>query len=138
MSHLWRILEDRPRCRASDGGGPRSSYPDVDFVRAIVAAGCHGELNRRIRDCLASFDASSERLMPVGVTDDEHSGPGVLLPDRAESAHHRRGVRFLRGGHDIDAFVREAGRDVLKIVRTFHAEVVGGRSPDWPWVIPSP
>lgn len=95
-------------------------------MSAILAAGCHGELNRRIRQGVAPFETVTVRLSPERVIDDEHPAPGVLLPYRTVTEHHRRRVRFLRGAHDIDAFVKEAGWDVLQVVRAFHREVIGG------------
>ncbi|HXH59582.1 hypothetical protein [Iamia sp.] len=36
----------------------------------------------------------------------------------------RRHVRFLAGAHDAEAFVEDAGGDVIEVARAFHAEVV--------------
>lgn len=125
ISHLRWILEDRPRRLGRGRAGARSSDPDVEVVSAIVAAGGHGELNRRIRRGVAAFVTIAVRLPPERVIDDAHPAPGILLPARTVSEHQRRRVRFLGGAHDVDAFVKDAGGDVLNVARALHRELIG-------------
>ncbi len=122
LFHLRWVLDDRPprwlRVRRDHG----SIKPDVEMVNEIIAAGRHGDLNRRIRVSVAPFVVRTVRLGPERVIDEQHPAPGVLLPHRTVTERRRREVRFLEGAHDVEAFVRDADWEVISVVRAFHAE----------------
>jgi len=126
ISHLYWVLDDRrghwSRVR-SRTENPRN--PDVAIVEAIISAGRHGDLNRRLRAELDRVVAHSVRLPPERIIDGEHPAPGVLLPYRGVTDYRRRYIRFLAGAHDAAAFVKDADREVLKVVRAFHADITG-------------
>lgn len=124
ISHLWRVLDDDRRRRWSRSRRVvETRNPDVGLVEEIVAAGRHGELNRRLRVELGGVVKRAVHLPAERLIDDDHPAPGALLPRRTTTEHHRRPVRFLLGAHDIEAFVRQAGWDGLKVVRDLHAEL---------------
>jgi hypothetical protein len=126
ISHLRWILDDDRRTWSWSRANPQSRpTADVDLVAEILTAGCHGELNRRIRSTIAPVIIKRVRLPAERVVDDEHPAPGWLVPARWVEARRRRHVRFLAGAHDVDAFVKDASLGVIQVVRAFHAEVVG-------------
>lgn len=126
ISHLrWILDDDRRTWSWLRTNGASVSSPDVDLVAEIVTAGCHGELNRRIRSTIAPVIIKRVLLPAERVVDDEHPTPGQLVPARSVEERRRRHVRFLAGAHDIDAFVKDASMDVIQVVRAFHAEMVG-------------
>ena len=85
------------------GRGPLiSAKPDAE-VEAIVRAGLHGELNRRIRVAAATAD--------VG---------GGVVPADAGPVPPRR---FLAGGHDIAAFADEADDLARQVIEDLYAEL---------------
>jgi len=125
LLHLRWVLGDRRRywwIGASRSGaytGPSS----VEMVQAIVAAGRHGELNRRIRLAVPAVIVRSVRLPAERIIDDENPAPGRLVPARWVDERRRRSVRFLAGSHDIEAFVKDSGRDVIAIIKALHGEL---------------
>lgn len=126
ISHLWWVFDDRrlawrraPLARAS------APNPDVMLVAEIVAAGRHGDLNRRIRSAIASVVVSRVRVPAQRVVDEDHPAPGMLVPARWVVERRRRHVRFLAGAHDVDAFVKDASREVIQVVHAFHAGMIG-------------
>lgn len=126
ISHLRWVLDDRRRTsNRLRGNGANTLSSDVDLVAEIVAAGRHGGLNRRIRSTIAPVVVTRVRLPAERVIDDAHPAPGLLVPARWVEERRRRHVRFLGGAHDIEAFVKDASWDVIRIVRAFHSESVG-------------
>lgn len=125
ISHLRWVLDDRRHLwNRRRGNGSGVLDPDVDVVAEIVAAGRHGDLNRRIRSAIPPVVIKRVRLPAGRVVDDDHPPPGLLVPVRWVEERRRRHVRFLAGAHDVDAFVKDASWDVLQVVRAFHAEMV--------------
>ena len=126
ISHLRWVLDDRRRTwNRLRGNGASALRPDVNLVAEIVAAGRHGDLNRRIRSAIAPVVVKRVRLPAERVVDDDHPAPGLLVPARWVKERRRRHVRFLAGAHDIDAFVKDASWDVIQVVRAVHADLVG-------------
>ncbi len=123
--HLRWALDDRGRYRWTGACQRQVDTPpsSVEMVQAIVAAGRHGELNRRIRSSVSSMVVRSVRLPAERIIDDENPAPGRLVPARWVDERRRRDVRFLAGAHDIEAFVKNANWDVIKVVRALHAEL---------------
>ena len=125
ISHLsWVLDDDRRRWRWPDATTVGCS-PDVEIVEAIIAAGCHGDLNRRLRDRLDRIVKHSITLGPERLIDADHPAPGVLLPRRTVTERRRRDIRFLAGAHDAVAFVADSDCDARQVVRAFHAEISG-------------
>ncbi len=108
ISHLGRVLDDRPRRWIWDRRRRPARNHDVAIVEAIIAAGYHGDLNRRIRAQIDPVVVQKVRLPPERLIDDEHPAPGVLLPWRTVTQTRRRNIRFLAGAHDAEAFVNDA------------------------------
>ena len=123
VSHLRWVLDDRRRTWSR----PRTGVPstDVELVAEIIAAGRHGDLNRRIRSTVPPVVVKSVRLPAKRVVDEDHPAPGFLVPARWVEERRRRHVRFLAGAHDVDAFVKDASWEVIQVVRAYHAEVSG-------------
>lgn len=126
VSHLWWVLDDRRlawrRARRASVSAPN---PDVVLVAEIVAAGRHGDLNRRIRSTVAPVVVTRVHLPAERVVDGDHPAPGMLIPARWVVERRRRHVRFLAGAHDVGAFVEDASWEVIQVVRAFHAEMIG-------------
>jgi len=133
ISHLYWVLDDRrawwSRARRHTEHAPN---PDVAIVEAIISAGRHGDLNRRLRAELDRVVAATVRLPPERLIDGDHPAPGVLLPYRSVTQYRRRYIRFLAGAHDAEAFVKDADREVLKVVRAFHADITGADKAERP------
>lgn len=126
LSHLRWVLDPGSRYAASVGARRRRrAVDDVALVEDVIAAGRHGDLNRRIRAVVAPVVHVAVRLPATRVVDDEHPAPGRLVPARNLTVARARRVRFLAGAHDAASFVADAERDVLAVLRAFHDEVVG-------------
>ena len=129
ISHLRWVLDDRRRAWSSSRRDQASApNPDAALVAEIIAAGRHGDLNRRIRSTVSPVVVRRVRVPAERVIDEAHPAPGVLVPARWIEERRRRPVRFLAGAHDVDAFVKDASWDVLQAVRAFHAETVARTS----------
>lgn len=121
ITHLWWVIDDRPRW------WPRRqrrtpSADDVERVEDIVAGGLHGELNRRVKARLHREIRVLARLPAERLVDEDHPSPGILVPSRTVAEQRRRPLRFLGGAHDVEAFVDEACREVLEVMRELHDE----------------
>lgn len=128
VTHLWSVIGTR-WCRPTrHGTAPAEIAADIELVQDVVAAGCHGDLNRRIRAGIPVV-RRTVRLPAERVIDDDHPAPGLLLPARWVTEYRRLPVRFLAGAHDIEAFVGDAPWWVRDVVRSFHAEVIGSPAP---------
>jgi hypothetical protein len=126
ISHLYWVLDDRRgRWSRARRRTENARNPDVTIVEAIIAAGRHGDLNRRLRAQLDRVVTHTVRLPPERLIDDDHPAPGVLLRYRSVTEYRRRYIRFLAGAHDAEAFVKDADWEVLKVVRSFHADITG-------------
>lgn len=107
MVHLRWVIDDelpwwrRPRVPPAE---PRPTLREK--VEAIVRAGRHGELNRRIRLSSAEYSVKEVWVPPERVIDDDHPAPGVLIRGHWTKVHEPVVIRPLRGAHDIDAFVQ--------------------------------
>lgn len=117
ISHLERTLGHRGPgwaylLRSGRRQGGTWTDEDRDRVAEIVAAGAHGELNRRLRAAL-------------GAAVDRDAGPsaGTSIPSSGMIGRAQRPVRYLAGAHDIAAFVADAGLDAVLIVRALHREI---------------
>lgn len=123
LAHLSWAFGDRPRWwwAAATRSQP-ATLSDIELVEDIIAAGLHGELNRRIRSRIAPVVAHTTHLRAERLVDGDHAAPGLLLPERTVVEHRRRHIRFLAGAHDAGAFARDADLDVLEVVRALHAE----------------
>lgn len=123
VSHLRWVLDDRPwpsRSRRRVGG----SDALVPLVEDVVAAGRHGDLNRRIRAEVPRKVVRDVLLPAERIVDDENPAPGRLVPRRRVREVLDRPVRFLAGAHDIEAFARDASWEVREVVRAVHAAVI--------------
>lgn len=112
LFHLVWALDDEPYWWPTGRTRPGPTGPSLhDKVAAIIAAGRHGELNRRIRHACAGVVIQRITLPREYLIDDDHPAPGLLLPRR--TVEHRRRIypRYLAGAHDIDAFVADTGRN---------------------------
>ncbi|MEZ5321373.1 MAG: hypothetical protein R2698_04740 [Microthrixaceae bacterium] len=125
ITHLRWMLDDRSRVWFRRSGRASAAETLAQLVGEIVAAGSHGELNRRIRSTVLPFTVRTVRLPPERLIDDEHPSPGVLLPYRNVIEQRPRHVRFLAGAHDIEAFADDACAEITRVVREFHAELFG-------------
>lgn len=76
----------------------------VDMVTTIVAAGRHGELNRRIRHASVTSELETTTLPRDYLIDDDHPAPGIPLPRRTITRQVAVYVHYLAGAHDIEAF----------------------------------
>lgn len=108
LSHLEWVLDDDPhwpwRPRAER---PATGPTTREKVAAIVMAGRHGELNRRLRHDASGYYVRHVHVPARCLVDDEHPEPGVLVPAHTEVVHEPIATRFLLGAHDIDAFAKE-------------------------------
>jgi len=86
-----------------------------EVVAAVVVAGRHGELNRRIRHASTTWTTERITLPPERLIDDDHPAPGVELPRRTMTLQRAVYVRYLAGAHDINTFA----------ATTDHASIVG-------------
>jgi hypothetical protein len=123
VSHLWWVLEDPPIWATRSRRRPETTNPDIDRVEEIVAAGGHGDLNRRLRAVLGGVVKHTVRLPAERLVDNDHLEPGLLLPPRTVVEYRRPALRFLRGAHDVESFVREAGWNVVNVVRDLQEEL---------------
>lgn len=108
LFHLRWVLDDEVpwwRRQRATRPGPRPTLREK--VEAIVLAGRHGELNRRIRHASARYYVKRVWVPPRRLVDDDHPAPGLLLAGHWTTVHEPVQARFLRGAHDIDAFVKE-------------------------------
>jgi hypothetical protein len=87
------------------------------MVDAIVAAGLHGELNRRIREHCYVVERVTVRLPAERIIDAGHPDPSRLVPARSIEEHRVRVPRFLAGAHDIEAFARAITSRESEVVR---------------------
>lgn len=104
----------------------------MERVREVIAAGRHGELNRRIRATGPLVETGVVVRPARGLVDDDHPHPGVLVPREVTVVQSRRPVRFLAGAHDAAAFVEDASSAVLQLLRALHAEISRPAGPRMP------
>ena len=129
ISHLWWVLDDRPgRHLASSRRSASAADRHAALVEDVIAAGYHGELNRRIKSSVAPVVLRTVWLPTEWVVDEEHPHPGVLSPPRRLVERRHRYIRFLGGAPDVESFVKEACWEVKDVVRAFHAEAIRPRS----------
>lgn len=101
---------------------PKPSGPSmVEIVTTIVAAGRHGELNRRIRHASETSTIETITLPREYLIDDDHPAPGVPLPRRTITREVAVYVRYLDGAHDIEAFAANTSHG--GIVWTLYREI---------------
>lgn len=131
ITHLHRLLEDG-RTRRFGRARPRDPGADVALVLDIIAAGRHGELNRRIRGTGLPMETSVVLRPPYRLVDDDHPHPGMLVPREVTFVRSPRPVRYLAGAHDAEAFVGDASFTVLEVLRALHAETIGPAGPRMP------
>lgn len=107
LSHLrWELGAEHSWFLSLPLAGPPAPSEPLDAeVAAIVAAGLHGELNRRIRV------AAAMGIVGGGV-DAADAGP---VPPR----------RFLAGGDDIVAFADEADDLTRQVIEDLYADLIG-------------
>jgi hypothetical protein len=105
LSHLrWELGAEHLWFLSLPLAGPPAPPEPLDAeVEAIVAAGLHGELNRRIR--------------AAAPTAEDESGVDVAEPRPLP----RR--RYLAGGHDIAAFAHDADDLTRQVIEDLHAEL---------------
>lgn len=128
MSHLRWVIDDRPVRWIPPQRRP-TTVPLAQLAADIVAAGRHGDLNRRIRADVFPWEMHREYVPAQRLIDAEHPAPGILVPVRDTYERRRIPIRYLAGSHDIEAFARDAPWDVKAVVRTFHTEeILAGRS----------
>ena len=109
LVHLHWVLDDEPpwwlrRTLARPPTGP--SYHEK--VTAIVAAGRHGELNRRMRNSAGKYHLRTIRVPAHRLLDEDHPDPGLLIPATWTKVREPIEIRPLLGAHDIDAFVKDS------------------------------
>ena len=122
VSHLWWVL-DPPPWRTGARQRHETTNPDIERLEAIVAAGSHGDFNRRLRAELGGVVKHTVRFPAERLVDDDHPAPGVLLPRRTVVEYRRPAIRLLHGAHDVEPFVREAGWNTIRVLRSFHDEL---------------
>ena len=107
LSHLrWELGAEHSWFLSLPLAGPPAPLEPLDAeVGAIVAAGLHGELNRRIRVVATTADVG-------GGVDSADAGP---VPPR----------RYLAGGHDRVAFADEADDLTRQVIEDLYAELIG-------------
>lgn len=121
LQHLRFVLDDPTWAwwrRRSTRPEPRPSVREK--VEAIVRAGRHGELNRRIRAATAPYSVRTVRTPAHRLVDDDHPAPGILVPARSVVVREPARVRLLLGAHDIDEFVKHGD---LEPVHQLYAEL---------------
>jgi len=94
------------------------------MVEAIVAAGAHGELNRRIGRSIAPFVRKPVIVPPTRLIDNDHPAPGILVPRHVEHIVRWQSRRFLAGAHDINGFANQAPVVERNIARDLYVELV--------------
>jgi hypothetical protein len=109
LSHLrWELGAEHSWFLSLPLARPAAPPDPLDAeVEAIVAAGLHGELNRRIRSAATTANVQ-------GGMDTADPGPVAAR-------------RYLAGGHDITAFADDADDLARQVIEGLHAELASGR-----------
>ena len=122
LQHLSWVLDDPTWSWWRRRGDRPEAQPTVrDKVEAIVRAGRHGELNRRIRAAEAPLHVRTIHTPAHRLIDDDHPAPGVFVHARWEESREPQRIRALHGAHDIDEFVKHGN---LGPVDQLYAELV--------------